>query len=1166
MYSWSGLARLRVTMTTALGVLTSEQRDWIGVGMIIEAYRVNYWACCCFWCYDCTCSTWYTEGKAVGYDVYNSATLHPLANAANITLKALNSGAYTEFGFYLTVLQTNIGVSTNKILLIELIGWGSGSPDPFQYTDQTIDNHLVECQCYTNLGTLDLRTAVAYSTPNCYRRKPQGGYLNYAITVDVSASVNHDLTCFFPDFVVPSFAFNTEIKLVTVNSFPYYVSEAGAYYGGYNKIVSSNTLSPTASAITPGLGVYETPSIYPGAPLKYVGDTLTGAYQITVPFTTVGNEYMPYIYIRFQSGGPIPLHDLCGNNGIFQECRAYNRYLVYVIAAKLFIPLYTVNFVKVANLGYPVSQSARTAEYDTIIYVEKFGYYQSSGVISRSQSQLNVKPVTFYAYPDLFGTAKSGYQTTVVFSFGMAGRNLNPDSTGARFEIKWTAAFTYSKGCVAYVDLTPSVQLDCRVFTNKLWVTSKTLFSTSYTIYVVLGIINPTSNIAFTLGLYEYDRFDGSHYGLTIMQSNTLNYVIDNTEGLAGKVVLPKSSIRMYSFQTKMTRTTSSLMAPLRFWFNLPGTALTPMTWVKTGGGGQLRIDYAQSLNSPYQECFFREYDSWTNLIQHTQSRLFYSDCTSAGGIITVNVPKPRQLDLTKWYELVVMPLSTVYNINTGYNNMEEEVRITAYQVNPLTVWSAQTIQTNKVFYGTSRLNLVSVYYLTVQPQKTTSIQIKFTVSGTYSGSYPQQWFEVLFYDLSMVAFAPTYTYASQLPCVLSATFVSAGNRTFSPRCVLNQYENFVPVVKVRVENIGYVADGTYTIAIDDFSLLDVSALQEPTRRFDIGLVYVNLPNNIYYETFYPEVLLEDGNVVTGVSGPLATFNNPASVQYGAGVVGNINFNYPFDTTVTGLYYDYKMTVRWNGGYSAVWNSIAGLTFGSYSVLWADSINNQVVLAMSTPGHATGFAETLSVTGLTNPYAYQRQIYEFTNSITLTFFSSFYTQTWNVAMQPPYSIYTRSPSLVTVNQTAPTNALDIYNNANTLPPGMFVTWRLQITVTESYANLNLRRLHRYEVRFTSGVGIVSNCWVNDVSWSYYNINAQCQVSQDGLAIELFGFISTRVVNGLNINVRLTVTSSPVQYTSTLYAINNELEYQNSYSVAVALLNSSRTLPTFYGYP
>jgi hypothetical protein len=142
-------------------------------------------------------------------------------------------------------------------------------------------------------------------------------------------------------------------------------------------------------------------------------------------------------------------------------------------------------------------------------------------------------------------------------------------------------------------------------------------------------------------------------------------------------------------------------------------------------------------------------------------------------------------------------------------------------------------------------------------------------------------------------------------------------------------------------------------------------------------IAYVNLPNDIYYSVYFPEVLLEDGNSVTGVAGPAATFSNPVQLQYGSAISGNMAFTYPFDTTVTGLYYDYKLTI--------VWPSINSLTFGSYSVLWADSINNQIVLAM--PSHTSGYAETISVAGLVNPYPYQRQIYQLVNSITLTFFS-----------------------------------------------------------------------------------------------------------------------------------------------------------------------------------
>lgn len=132
--------------------------------------------------------------------------------------------------------------------------------------------------------------------------------------------------------------------------------------------------------------------------------------------------------------------------------------------------------------------------------------------------------------PDIHGTTKSGYDTTIVLSFGMYGQYLYQYSTtGSRFEITWTVPFTYSQGCVAYVENTPTTSLDCRVFSNKLWVTTEsTSFTTSFNVYVVLGITNPTSQITFSLTLYEYYT-DSTHYGVTIMQPNTVDYIIDNS-------------------------------------------------------------------------------------------------------------------------------------------------------------------------------------------------------------------------------------------------------------------------------------------------------------------------------------------------------------------------------------------------------------------------------------------------------------------------------------------------------------------------------------------------------------------------------------------------------------------------------------------------------------
>lgn len=118
---------------------------------------------------------------------------------------------------------------------------------------------------------------------------------------------------------------------------------------------------------------------------------------------------------------------------------------------------------------------------------------------------------------------------------------------------------------------------------------------------------------------------------------------------------------------------------------------------------------------------------------------------------------------------------------------------------------------------------------------------------------------------------------------------------------------------------------------------------------------------------------------------------------------------------------------------------------------------------------------------------------------------------------------------MSVNQTAPTNSLDIYNNANTLPSGMFTIMRLQVTVSETFANLNKRQLHRLEIVFSAGVGRVNRCWVNDWFWSYYSLTVQCTVNNAGNAIELYGFINTRIASGINVLVELSIVSTPVTY-------------------------------------
>lgn len=100
MWSWGGTLTFDISMSVALGAFTTEQRDWIGVGLVVEDYRTDTWSgYCCTDIYGdpyiCTCYAYYNEGRGSEYDVYNSATKHPLANTATLTLRAANVGSKT---------------------------------------------------------------------------------------------------------------------------------------------------------------------------------------------------------------------------------------------------------------------------------------------------------------------------------------------------------------------------------------------------------------------------------------------------------------------------------------------------------------------------------------------------------------------------------------------------------------------------------------------------------------------------------------------------------------------------------------------------------------------------------------------------------------------------------------------------------------------------------------------------------------------------------------------------------------------------------------------------------------------------------------------------------------------------------------------------------------
>lgn len=104
---------------------------------------------------------------------------------------------------------------------------------------------------------------------------------------------------------------------------------------------------------------------------------------------------------------------------------------------------------------------------------------------------------------------------------------------------------------------------------------------------------------------------------------------------------------------------------------------------------------------------------------------------------------------------------------------------------------------------------------------------------------------------------------------------------------------------KVRIINIGTITNGLHWMTLDDITLPNPSS-SDDTNKFDLSIRYMG-PSFTKYENLFKEIFLIDGTNSTGISSlSSSSFSNPSITQFGTGVVGSINFNWPFDTTSSG--------------------------------------------------------------------------------------------------------------------------------------------------------------------------------------------------------------------------------------------------------------------------
>lgn len=230
-------------------------------------------------------------------------------------------------------------------------------------------------------------------------------------------------------------------------------------------------------------------------------------------------------------------------------------------------------------------------------------------------------------------------------------------------------------------------------------------------------------------------------------------------------------------------------------------------------------------------------------------------------------------------------------------------------------------------------------------------------------------------------------------------------------------------------------------MTLDDITLPSPSS-SDNTNKFDMSIRYMGAAN-VKYENLFREIFLIDGTNSTGVSGLTSpSFSNPSTTQYGITVVGSINYNWPFDTTSSG--YESKLSVNVNGGYSATWANIDNVNFvdvgGTYQLLWVNKKLNKFVFKVQSRG--SGVSTTMNMTALSNPYPYQKEVYENTRNIEINFYNNYFHQNQQNLNQPAFTVFTRPVAIVNINQNLPSNTFDTYPSGNDFGSGAYALLRI----------------------------------------------------------------------------------------------------------------------------
>lgn len=146
-------------------------------------------------------------------------------------------------------------------------------------------------------------------------------------------------------------------------------------------------------------------------------------------------------------------------------------------------------------------------------------------------------------------------------------------------------------------------------------------------------------------------------------------------------------------------------------------------------------------------------------------------------------------------------------------------------------------------------------------------------------------------------------------------------------------------------------------------------------------------------------------------------------------------------------------------------------SMGTYQILWVNVKLNKFVFAIPKKGN--GASTTLNITSLNNPYPYQQSLYNFNSTnIIINFYNNYFLQNKQTFSQPSFSIFTKNPSTVYINQNFPCNTIDNYPSSNTFAPGSLNILTLNVEFDENQTTILARNLGNIMITFTAGLNFI----------------------------------------------------------------------------------------------